>query len=255
MSRSAELLRRFVIFQTEMSEEINAAGGMFRTGIFNLDIDVDDSIARIRRFKETSLQDPFFRKVFPFDPSVYEMIASLDSVLEAQGYRPIYLSEDAAERLPKLHMKSQFFATREALSTLIPRQGWRELIQGYMLVQAEQRVRKEDISVGARELRSRLSSAVVPLVREWREVVPSDIEQKIMFYLAVGSHNQNYRSSIMDAEVVVLVARQRAMVAYLDFVGVMMSCTWVDNIEQLEELLPQQRGLGRWLGRFLRNAM
>jgi hypothetical protein len=40
-------------------------------------------------------------------------------------------------------------------------------------------------------------------VREWREIVTPDIRDKIMFYLAVGSHNQNYRSSIMDGEVVV----------------------------------------------------
>jgi hypothetical protein len=255
MSRAAELLQRFVMFQNEMSGEIDAAGGLFRTGIFDLDVDVDDSIARIRKYKERILASPFFRKVFPFDSSVYEMMAGMDSVLEAQGYKPVYLSEDAAARLPKLHMKSQFFATKEALSTLIPRPGWKELIYKYQQVRAEQRMRKEDTSLGAKELRSALSSAVLPLVQEWRQVVSPDIEDRIMFYLAVGSHNQNYRSSIMDGEVVVLVARLRAMIAYLDFVGVMVSTTWIETLEQLEELLPHHKGKTRWLGRTLRNAL
>jgi hypothetical protein len=82
-----------------------------------------------------------------------------------------------------------------------------------------------------------------------------ETEEKILFYLATGSQNQNYRSTIMDGEVIVLVARLRAMMAYLDFVGIMMQSTWIDDLAELEKLLPHQSGWGRWIGRHLRNAL
>ena len=59
---------------------------------------------------------------------------------------------------------------------------------------------------------------------------------------------------IMDGEVLVLVARLRAMTAYLDFVSTMMLTTWVETLEELEALLPHKSGRARWVGRHLRNA-
>jgi len=92
------------------------------------------------------------------------------------------------------------------------------------------------------------------LAEQWRETVSPEVKEKIMFYLTIGSQNQNLRSTIMDGEVTVLIARMQAMSAYLDLVGVLMLTTWVDTEEQLEELLPHSSGRMRWIGRHLRNA-
>ncbi|MCK5619835.1 MAG: hypothetical protein KAJ17_10560, partial [Candidatus Krumholzibacteria bacterium] len=118
LSRSAELLGRLVAFQNHMSDEISAAGGKLRVGIYALNFDIGDVVGRTEQFRQTVIDDPFFRTVFPFDPAVYDMVARLDSVLVAEGYHEDYLSEDVDKRLPKLHMKAQFFASKEALETL-----------------------------------------------------------------------------------------------------------------------------------------
>jgi hypothetical protein len=253
LSRSSELLARLVTMQSELHDEISSAGGRLRVGIYAMDVDVDDVVGRAQIFKEKVMNDPFFREVFPFAPEVYDMVAGMDSVHIANGYEPMYLSEDAAKRLPKLHMKAQFFASNEALETLIPLPGWKQLIRDYSMVRAKQRMHKED-GLGVKEMRSFLSESALGLVEEWREAVTPEVARKIMFYLTIGSQNQNYRSSIMDGEVTVLIARLRAMAAYLDLVGVLMETTWVDTEEELEELLPHQSGKLRWVGRYLRNA-
>jgi hypothetical protein len=45
------------------------------------------------------------------------------------------------------------------------------------------------------------------------------------------------------------------MIAYLDFVALMGQTTWVEDGEQLEELLPRHKGFKRWLGRYLSIAL
>jgi hypothetical protein len=54
----------------------------------------------------------------------------------------------------------------------------------------------------------------------------------------VGSHNQYYRSKIQDGEVTYVVSHLDAMIGYIDFVGLMGRTTWVESIEEMEELMP-----------------
>ena len=252
LSRASELLERMVLFQSEMQDEITAAGGFLRVGVYGMDMDVDDLVSQTELFRRTVLHEPFFRKLFPFDPAVYEMMANMDSILIEVDYEPEYLSEDAAKRLPKLHLKSQFFASREAIETLIPLPAWKQLIHDYTAVRIQQRMRKAD-GLGVKNLRGLLEEPSEQLVDEWRESISPETIPRIMFYLAVGSQNQNNRSSILDGEATVLVAKERAMMAYLDFVSILMLTTWVDTEEELEEVLPHQSGKARWVGRYLRN--
>ena len=45
------------------------------------------------------------------------------------------------------------------------------------------------------------------------------------------------------------------MVAYLDFVTILLTTTWVDNVDELDALIPQHSGFWRWVGRHIRNAL
>lgn len=254
MSRSSELFGRFVLMQDEIHDEIEAAGGLFRTGIYNMQVETGDMITKGKMFRENVQDDPFIHRVFPFDPSVYRVIGEITDELEARGYEPRYLVSDVEDRLPKLHLKSQFFASKDALDTMVPLPGWRDLVRDYVLARAEQYSRSGDEDVGVKSLREALSGAAVELGRQWRSALTPEVARKSMFYMATGSHNQNYRSTIMDAEVTVLVSRVGALASYLDFVGLMLQTTWVDDFEQLDELLPHYSGKWRWIGRHVRNA-
>lgn len=245
-----------MIIQNQLSSEIEYAGGLFKVGIYNMDLDVGDNIGKIRALNSGIARSKVFQRIFPFAPSVVEMVAGMPEFLESQGFRPNYLSEDAARRKPKLHLKSQFFASETAIRTATPLEDWEPVVRKYIIARAKQATGRATGSyVDAKELRTELAQDVAVLMASWRDRVSQDERDKAFVYLTVGSHNQDYRSLIMDGDDLVVVGHYWAWIAYLDFVSLMAQTTWVTNQQQLEELLPKQKSFWRWLGRFLKIAL
>jgi hypothetical protein len=254
MSRANELFARLVMIQEGMREEIEAAGGRFRVGIYNLDLDIQDQAARARSRKQHSLRYPWLAEVFPFHPSTSAVVDTIIEYLEVEGYRPEHLASDAEKRKPKIHLKSQFFASREALLTLVPREEWAPLVRDYIIARAEQTARLHG-PADVKELRRRTSDSARPLLESWQAGLSPEERDKTIFYLTVGSLNENNRGIIMDGEVLFVVSDIYAMVAYLDFVDTMLLTTWVESVEELEELLPPYGGFWEWIGRYMKNAL
>ncbi|MCK5619981.1 MAG: hypothetical protein KAJ17_11295, partial [Candidatus Krumholzibacteria bacterium] len=165
-----------------------------------------------------------------------------------------YLTEDVDDRRPKLHLKAQFFASGEALESLITMEEWKPVVVAYFQARAKQ-LQVRGTYVDAKELRQMLSDSAEPLGEKWRSQTPAEIQEKAFFYLTVGSHNMDYRGKFMDGEVLVLVAGSSALLAYLDFAGIMGKTVWVDTVEELNKLLPAQSSRTRGLSRFIKNAL
>jgi hypothetical protein len=254
MSRANELFTRFVVIQDEMSEEIRAAGGLFKTGVYSMDIDVGDVIGKVQRIKQGVAQSSEFQRLFPFDTSVFQLLAKLPALLEAEGFVSGYRSGDTTKRAPKLHLKSQFFASERAINTLVPMEHWKNIVSKYFLARARQ-TRARDAETDPKGLRADLDEDAKAVIAAWRAGMTPQEQAEVIFYLTIGSHNQNSRSLIMDGEVMYVIARIYAIVAYLDFISIIGQTTWVENVGQLEELLPRHTGFKRWLGRFLKLAL
>jgi hypothetical protein len=226
---------------------------MFKVGLYNLDIDVDDQIGRGKQLEENFTRYEWLHDVFPFHPSVFEMVNHMSEYLASQGYKPAYATEDAHERKPKLHFKTQFFGSREALSTLIPLEEWRPLLRNYIEARAEMVTTTKFSDV--KNLREKYSKDVGPLVRAWEKKLTHEERERSIFYLSVGSHNMDYRGKIMDGEVTVIVSNRRAMMAYVDFINMLGLTTWVDSVEELNRLLPPYGGFWYKFGRWVKNAV
>jgi hypothetical protein len=254
MSRANEVFTRFVVIQDQMSPEIEAAGGLFRVGIYNRDVDVGDIPAEARTVAEGVARADFFREEFPFDPSVYRAIDEMEAELRARGFEPAYLAEDVEKRKPKLHFKAQFFASPQALDELIPLPGWAPLMRAYLAARAEQ-TRRREAAADARDLRAALAAEAERLVDAWGEALSPEDREKLVYYLVIGSHNQDYRGKIMDGEVLIAVSRAEAMIAFLDFVHLLALTTWVEHVDEVDALLPRHSGFWRWVGRHIRNAL
>jgi hypothetical protein len=254
MSRANEIFTRFVVIQNEMREEIEAMGGMLRTGIYSVDAAVGDGAAKARALRESWQTNAFLQEVFPFDAATREMVMGLEAEIAASGFEPVYYAQDVVDRRPKLHIKNQFFASGRAVATLVPRAEWLPLIREYMIAR-EKQIRVRQTGVDAQELRLELSGIARRLVdRWWQGLAPAERDE-VVFYLTTGSQNQDYRGKIMDGEVMYVIAQVQAMIGYLDFVMMMSLSTWVEDVDQLNELLPLQGGLSRRLGRFIKNAL
>jgi hypothetical protein len=254
MSRANEVFTRFVVIQDQMSPEIEAEGGIFRVGIYNRDVDVGDIPAEARAVAEGVARAEFFREEFPFDPSVYRAIEEMKVELRAGGFAPAYLAEDVEKRKPKLHFKAQFFASPQALGGLIPQPSWAPLMRAYLGARAEQ-TRRRETAADAKDLRAALADDSERLVDAWEEELSAEDREKLVYYLVIGSHNQDYRGKIMDGEVLVAVSHAEAMIAYLDFVHLLALTTWVESVDEVNALLPSHSGFWRWVGRHIRNAL
>jgi hypothetical protein len=241
-----------------MKEGIEEAGGKFRVGIYNLDIGVNDQVARGKSIEKNLAENEWLRDLFPFHPSVFKMLKEVGGELEAGGYEPVHLAGDAGgKHKPKLHLKAQFFASHEALSSLLPLEEWSGIVHDYILARADEiRLRGSDGAYpNVKERREKLSESVIPLFEAWNANRTDAEREKSVFYLSVGSFNQNYRSMLMDGEVLFLVSDYHALMAFLDFVGMIYTVTWIENVEELEELLPGAEGLKRWISRYMKRAV
>ncbi len=258
MARANELFSRFIFIQEGMKEEIEEAGGKFRVGIYNLDIDANDQVARSKVVEKNLAENEWLRELFPFHPSVFETLGRLRDEYEARGYKPVHLAgETEGQHRPKLHMKAQFFASREALSTLLPLEEWSALLRDYSLARADEiRLRGPDGAYpDVKDRRQKLAESAIPLLKAWHDNQTYEERERSVFYLAVGSFNQNYRSMLMDGEVLFLVSDYHALMAFMDFAALMYMVTWIDSLEELEELLPSPSGFQRWLSRYMKRAV
>jgi hypothetical protein len=116
MSRTREIFSRFLEIQNLLGPEIEARGGRLRTGLYTRRSGVDDVEAKLVEMHETFERYPFLEEDFPFPAEFYAGLADAEARLDAAGYTPdARLPGDARTRAPKLHRKTQLFATREAL--------------------------------------------------------------------------------------------------------------------------------------------
>jgi len=253
MSRANEIFTRFVVIQNDMREQIESTGGMFRVGVYNLDVDVYDIVARGRAFVEGIEKIDWYDEIFPFDSAAIEEIMSLTEYLESQGFEPKYLAQDQEKRKPKLHAKIQFFGSFQALSSLFQIDGWGQLIRENVLTRAK--ALESDTYIGVKDIRAESQEKNQALVEEWYSSLTSEQHEKMIFYLSVGSHNQDYRSKIQDGEVTYVVSHINSLISYIDFMSLMGQTTWVETIEELEELIPRYTGFMYNIGRYIKNAL
>ncbi|HWN83099.1 MAG TPA: hypothetical protein VNM87_13455, partial [Candidatus Udaeobacter sp.] len=249
MSRTTELFSRLVVVSNEFAPELAAVGGSFHTGVYDHDVNNAD-YARSLRLLSERLREPFLHQAFPFDDEVLTSIASLADTLDARGYSARYLVDDAVARKPKLHLKVQFMASKDVIPTLASRPEWGDFLHGLVLAAAHQ-AQEEPAAIDPLAARKAASAPADSLVGRWWQSLSANEREHLVLYMTVGSHNQNYRSMIMDGEDLFVVAGFSSLVAYLDFARVMGLSTWVTDVKTLDQLLPKPTGIGRWM----RNAI
>jgi hypothetical protein len=214
---------------------------------------VGDLQETIKEFKEGVGRHPFIKEIFPFGQEVYDAIDAFEKKLAEEDFRPTYYAEDIEERLPKLHLKTNFFASK-AMQDLLAWDGWYEVMLGYLKHRAAFTGR-EEAYVDVKDVPEDLVEATIKLIRSYWFSLREDEKQKVIYYLSVGSQNQDYRGTIMDGEVAAVVSGYYSIAGLIDLFFMTGLTTWVDDIEELDELLPPESGWRRWLGRYIMKAL
>jgi hypothetical protein len=97
-----------------------------------------------------------------------------------------------------------------------------------------------------------LSRLLSPVMSEVLEQLPPDRRAGIVWYLMVGSANQNNRSLMLDGEASVLLSGGSALQGLMDFIVLLGLCTWLESPEQLDQFIPPPGSLHRLIGRWIR---
>ena len=252
MSRAQELFARLIVLKQWLAEPIEKAGGMLKTGIYDIDIAVSDMPASVRVVVEHLQKYPWLLEVMPFSPELSELLLNADE--EFGRYVVGYLFNDAVDRKPQLHLKTNFFATWEAWGRLLSQPGFRDVVYTYGVQQAileEHRKEYTDI----RPTYQPVKESILAVMEPWRDGLNPEVSARVAAYFMVGSYNQDYRSMFMDGEAVLLMSGTDALFGIFDSIYLLGTATWVETLAELEELLPEQSEFKWTLGRVIGDAL
>ena len=256
LSRSQELFSRLLMIQNELREELDAVGGMLKTGVYTREAHLGDPKA-VEEFRQGIRRSPFLKEIFPFDPDVYAVLDDFEEAaqeLESAGFRPTYYAEDAVKRKPKLHIKMNFFASGE-VQDLLSHPRWDDILRALLHYRMKFIARDKKDYVDVKDIPEELRKAFNHTFRTYWESLSGEEQRQAMAYLTIGSQNHDYRGMIMDGEVACVVSSYHNLLALVDLFFLTGFTTWVEDLETLEEILPSYKGWKRWLGRYIMKTL
>ena len=250
MGVAHDLFARLIVLQQELGPELELAGGMLKTGIYNPGVAVQDVAGRFSGAYRNARRTPFLRRLFPVHPSVDTILAHAGELLPAMpdSTRPVL---GARPIMPKLHLKANFFASREGWDSLLARPELAGVLQAYV----GQLLRTDPNEFDVQESAAALAAASDHLISGFRASLTPENRERVIYYLMVGSANQDYRSMLMDGEASVLLSGWSGVVGLIDFSLIVNLSVWIDDLEMLDALLPPASSFQRGVARRLRPAL
>jgi hypothetical protein len=252
MSRAYELLSRNILMEKLFRDEISYAGGMLKTGIYNPNVDVDDIRGKVRIISNNFKKYKFLRDLYNFDPSVYAVFADTNSMFK--NYKIKRIIKEKKIRRPKLHSKAQFFSSAQGWEKLLTKPGWAKVIHLYLL-QEIQHTRDENIYYDVKKAADELIKTASPMILDYYSALTPQEQDKAIYYLTVGSHNEDYRGVMLDGEALFVVSGFGSLYGLIDFAATMGLCDWMDSVDQLNKVLPAPSEWQRRLARMIKIAL
>jgi hypothetical protein len=243
LARTREIFARLLEVRRIMAHEIAQAGGQLRVGLYTRAAPSGDTLSKIREAADGLRKYPFLQDEFPMPTGTAHLLDEVAAELEAAGYKPLYIAEGTREGRPKMHRKTQLFATRAAMRAYADVPEIVASLRGQLAARA--RATADPVSVFEQE--SPLETERPILERMRRQPLPGT--EDALYYLTVGSKNQDPRSAFLDGETALAVAGPWSLVAYSDFLLLMAATTWVEDDVELTKLIPVEEEKARKLGR------
>jgi len=264
MSRAQEIFAEMILVQQLMESELEQVGGELHTGIYAVDVDVGDLFGRSELYYDRLGSSPLYRSFFSITPETHpeQWLRArarseanrkrVQAVLRESGFEADYVVEDIGKRKPKLHLKAQLFLNRPAVSNFALLD-WGTYLERAMV----ERVRQVDPDQYAdlRETWGESHRFIVEEAARVREIGdPKNLGHGIG-YLTLGSHNMDYRGMMMDGEVLYVTAGIGVLSGMRDLFMVAIVSDWVDDLEELEALVPAYSEWQRRVGRYIKYAL
>jgi hypothetical protein len=254
MSRAQELMARVVVAQTIFADYLESTGGLIKVGLYAPEMDAGNTPAKMRAVAATLDDNPWLRTLYGFSSGTIRALREQADELEAAGFNRQYLIDQEVVTA-KLHLKAHLYATPEAWDGLLDGADAEAFLRAYYHGVAEQNLALSEGRAADADMEALTEGIIPPGVKmietHLGEMSPAGRE-RAMLYLTVGSHNQNYRSFVMDGEVAFVVAGWAALHGLPDFITLAGLSVWLNDLEDLEALFPRYDGMQRKLGRWMK---
>ncbi len=245
LARTREIFARLLEVRRIMAGEIAASGGHLRVGVYTRAASSGDTLGKIREAAEGLRRYPFLQDEFPMPTETPRLFDDVASELEARGYKALFIATGTREGRPKMHRKTQLFLTREALRAYADLPEVRDSLRDQLGARAK--ATANPVSIFEQE--DPLDTPRPVLERMRHEPLPGT--ERAVYYLTVGSKNQDPRSAFLDGETSFVVAGPWSLVAYSDFLLLMAATTWVESEAELTKLIPVEEEKARKIGRLI----
>jgi Asp-tRNA(Asn)/Glu-tRNA(Gln) amidotransferase C subunit len=208
-----------------------------------------DTLAKIREVGAGLSRYPFLIEEWPMPKGLPGMLDEVSAALEKAGYQTEALAAGGRSGAPKMHRKTQLFVSRSVLRALATDPATLETLRGQLDAIAEVTSHPESVLEEDDPLTRKN-----PILRRMRDDPPAEAKGAL-YYLTVGSKNQDPRSAFLDGETAFVVSGPSALWSYADFVFLMAATTWVESAKQLSELIPSTGWKSRKYGRLARRVL
>jgi len=196
---------------------------------------------------------------------VYHLNAAMDSVasnagryLDAIGHTATFLTEADSLETPQLHLKANLFASSQVWDGLMADAGWGDVLKLYIQYLARQQQHGQTRGAAphsVREVPEKLARNVSEVVNGYYDSLSPEQQDAMISFFTIGSANMDYRSQVMNGEVMVAIGGASGLVGVIDFVLLAGLCEWPATPDEVDELLPPPGWFTRRLSSFIKIAL
>ena len=242
-------LLRGMVIADQFREELEKSGGSLNVGLFSSPVDATNLSERLRLVVNGFETNVRINQMLPVHPDVLSLLKQIQAELDKEYpniHAPLVVKKEAGK--PRLHLKTQFFASQSGMEVLKLRE-WRPVLKRYF----EERMRQttghplESAGITPEILQAREYRSGPTLIEALeRSLSPMDRETAA-FFLIVGSHNQDRRSMFLDGETLVGVAGYGSLIAMVDMVFLLHSSAWPKDLAEFKNYLPENTNAGDFI--------
>ena len=255
LARAHGLLGRLIVFSNAMDATLANEGGILKVGLYAPKQGVGDIAGRFKQALENI--PPWSRRVYPENPQVELVGDHVDALLDSLGYSVNYLSQAETDIKPKIHLKANFFASGTAWRKLYVRPELGRIVRGHLEYLASQAAPTDgpEAAPDVQAYPEELQTGWEDLIHNMLEDLSAEELEEMVYYFTVGSANMDYRSMVMDGEVMMLLGGWQALHGFIDFLLLPGLCEWVESTERLDALLPPPSGMVRGMAGLMKLAL
>ena len=250
MTRNMDIFGRLLEVQIHLATEMQKDGGGLRVGIYTRTSPVNNAEARYAEVAKTFDAHPWLQELFLFNDSLMTLLNGAAARLKASGYVPQRVIEDDLDRRPRLHAKTQLFATRATLQAISRLPDYEQFMREQFRSTLEVLHTPDNMGMPG-EKRAENSMA---LERAFSKLTPAQRDSAILF-LTVGSQNKDTRGLFLDGETNFVISGSWALQAYTEMFYFFGVTTWVETQQDFNALFPSYSERQRKLGYRLRKAI